>query len=149
MPKTSAIERNKKRIRLVEKHAARREFVDYLGPRFGKELALELKASSLMLMPGALGLGVLDAFAAGLPVITAVGQGHGPELEYLESGVNSVIAEATPESLAAATRAGLCPSLRAGFEIACAESSQRISLTHMVERFADGISLAVGSGGSS
>ena len=99
-----------------------------------------------MLMPGAVGLGVLDAFAAGLPVVTAAGTGHGPELEYLESGVNSVIAEATPESLAAATRAGLCPSLRAGFELACAETSQRISLGHMVEHFADGVGLALDPG---
>lgn len=131
----------------VEREAAVRSHVEYVGPRFGKELASELKSASVMLMPGAVGLAVLDAFAAGLPVVSSSGMGHGPELEYLVNGVNSVIAEPTAESLAAATRLGMSPSRRQDFDRACAETTERISLGHMVERFADGVERALGQRG--
>jgi len=96
-----------------------------------------------MLIPGAVGLGVIDAFAAGLPVVTAAGTAHGPEFEYLRSGFNALIAEPTPESLAEATKSSLCPSLRKGFESACAETASRFCLSRMVERFARGVDLAI------
>jgi len=127
----------------VSSMAGARTHVSYVGPRFGEDLARELKSASVMLMPGAVGLGVLDAFAAGLPVVTANGPGHGPELEYLREGWNAAIVEATPRSLAAATADLMDPTRRVQLERACAETSERISMEEMVARFASGVTQAL------
>jgi L-malate glycosyltransferase len=39
-----------------------------------------------MLMPGLVGLAVLDAFADGIPRVTTVIEYHSPEIEYLVPG---------------------------------------------------------------
>jgi glycosyltransferase involved in cell wall biosynthesis len=127
----------------VESEAAKRPYVSYVGPRFGEELAVELKGASVMLMPGAVGLGVVDAFAAGLPVVTAAGTSHGPELEYLRSGWNSVIAEPTARSLADATKFAMCPSRRDNFEAGCTDTAALVSLEQMVGRFVGGVAAAL------
>ena len=127
----------------VSSMARARTHVSYLGPRFGGELARELKAASVMLMPAAVGLGVLDAFGAGLPVVTATGPGHGPELEYLREGWNAAITEPTPRSLALATVALMDPTRRQHLEKGCIETSERISVEEMVARFAAGVTGAL------
>ncbi len=135
----------------VTSAAASRPYVDVVGPAFGKDLAAELKAASVMLMPGAVGLGVLDAFAAGLPVVTAAGRGHGPELEYLRQGppaasgtANSIVTEPDAVALARAVRQALAaaPAMRP----ACFATARRVSVAHMVERFTDGVLRAIDLG---
>ena len=126
----------------VQSEAARRSYVDYLGAKFGRELAVELRRSSAMLMPGAVGLGVLDAFAAALPVITAAGTGHGPEFEYLTHGDNGLVAEPTPMSLADATLVALDPCKSARFRHGACQASTRFTLDNMVNRFGAGIRAA-------
>jgi L-malate glycosyltransferase len=126
----------------VEQAASSRPYVDYLGAKFGKELAVELKRSSLMLMPGHVGLGVLDAFAAGLPVVTAHGMAHSPEFEYLEDGVNALITEPTGAALAAALRRGLEPSVRGPLSVTAAALSRRYTLDQMTHNFVAGVQAA-------
>ena len=128
----------------VAAESAHRPFVDYLGPKFGKDLAIELKASSLMMLPGAAGLGILDAFAAGLPVVTATGIHHGPELEYVEDGVNGLVSDGSVTGLTADTRRLLlAPDVADGFRAACAASSARLTLGAMTDRFRAGVVAAL------
>src|SRR6202035_5469341 len=68
-------------------------WVHWVGPRFGVEKAAFLKAADVLLMPGPLGLVILDAFAVGIPVFTIDIPSHGPEIEYLRSGVNGLAAK--------------------------------------------------------
>jgi len=63
----------------------------YLGPKFGREKAVCFAAAELFLCPGLVGLAILDAFAAGLPLITTDITTHSPEIEYLEQGVNGLM----------------------------------------------------------
>ena len=42
-------------------------------------------------MPGLVGLGVLDSFALGVPLITTAYPYHSPEIEYLRDGGNGII----------------------------------------------------------
>jgi glycosyltransferase involved in cell wall biosynthesis len=63
----------------------------YLGPRFGREKALYFRLGDVFLMPGLVGLAILDAFAAGLPVFTTDIPIHSPEIEYLEENRNGVV----------------------------------------------------------
>ena len=47
--------------------------------------------SDIFLNPGLTGLGILDAFSAGLPFITMSDSLHSPEIYYLKNGFNGYI----------------------------------------------------------
>lgn len=58
----------------------------YFG-RVGDEMkSIITTASSLMLMPGRVGLVAVEALAAGLPILTLKDEAHAPEFEYLTPG---------------------------------------------------------------
>lgn len=71
--------------------AAGRHWVAMVGPKFGHEKAVYLSSACVWLNPGLVGLGVLDAFCAGLPVITRFVGPHSPEIEYIDHGVNGLV----------------------------------------------------------
>jgi glycosyltransferase involved in cell wall biosynthesis len=77
-------------------------WVHWVGPRFGKEKAEFLAISDAFLLPGRVGLGVLDGFAAGLPMLTTRFEFHAPEIEYLEEGVNGLMSDHRPAAFAEA-----------------------------------------------
>jgi glycosyltransferase involved in cell wall biosynthesis len=115
-------------------------WIHYIGPTTGDGLAAYLAVSDFMLIPGVVGLVLVDAFAAGLPLVTTRLESHGPEIEYLEPGVNGLVTEPGAKSLAAACielleSAPLAARLRAG----CLEASRVYTLEAMVERFATGV----------
>lgn len=58
-----------------------------LGPLYGREAAELQSASSICCIPGTVGLGIVDAFFYGLPLITE-DVDHSPEIMYLKDGVN-------------------------------------------------------------
>ncbi len=65
----------------------------YLGPIYEKKKMAEIfSIADLYCVPGALGLGIVEAFYWGLPVLT-LAVNHGPEAYYLKNGVNSLIAK--------------------------------------------------------
>lgn len=69
-----------------------------------EETAPYLERADVMVIPGAVGLALVHAFAFGLPVITyrpsSSGPFHGPELEYLHDGSNGLLVDGNPEALA-------------------------------------------------
>lgn len=69
--------------KIVERFAARHEWVHFLGSLVGEEKALALASSQVVTVPGAIGLVALDAMVAGAPVVTTEETPHGPEFEYL------------------------------------------------------------------
>ena len=66
--------------------------VYYLGPIYEKEKMGEIfSIADVYCIPGALGLGIVEALYWGLPVVT-MAVNHGPEGYYLKDGLNSLIA---------------------------------------------------------
>lgn len=61
-----------------------------VGPVYGEESLNLLSASDVYCLPGAIGLGIVDAFYCGLPVVTE-NVIHGPEIMYLKDGINGFI----------------------------------------------------------
>ncbi len=112
----------------------------WVGARFGREKAAYLSVAQVMLSPGAVGLGVMDAFVCETPLITTDCGNHGPEIAYLENGINGVM---TADDLNAYVEAGVrllrdeqeLNRLRAG----CAASAREYTVENMAQRFADGI----------
>lgn len=65
----------------------------WVGARFGREKVAYISTAQVMLNPGLVGLGILDAFVCGVPMFTTNCGIHSPEIAYLESGVNGVMTE--------------------------------------------------------
>jgi glycosyltransferase involved in cell wall biosynthesis len=62
------------------------------------KLSRALRVSAAIVIPGAVGLAITHGFVHGVPTLTRSGQLHGPEIEYLQNGVNGLI---LPEALEA------------------------------------------------
>lgn len=130
----------------VHKESEGEEWLHFLGPRFGTEKALCFRMAQLFIHPGALGLAVLDAFAAGLPIVTPNIPTHGPEIEYVEKDVNGIITADDPSSFAyGCLRVLNDDQLARRLSQGARESAVRYSLEAMVERFVEGIVSALGN----
>jgi glycosyltransferase involved in cell wall biosynthesis len=115
-------------------------WIHSVGPKFGIEKARVLKLANLFMLPGRVGLAILDAFAAGLPLMTTDITIHGPECEYLEDGVNGMKVKHDVETYAKAvvdvfTVPELLHTLKNGAKI----SGERYSIEAMAQNFHDGI----------
>lgn len=117
-----------------------RAWASWAGARFGRDKAACLKLADIMLNPGLVGLGILDAFACGIPMLTTDCALHSPEIAYLENGVNGVM---TTDDLDAYVQAcvGLLgnPDRLGALREGCAASAGEYTVEHMAQRFADGV----------
>jgi L-malate glycosyltransferase len=124
--------------------AETRKWVKYVGVCKGIEKAAYFRLADVVFNPGAVGLHVLDAFCAGLPIATTLDARHGPELAYLKNGHNGIIANGDAKNYSKTiidllsdpneyTR--LCTGAR--------EGAKRYTLQNMVNRFVEGIEEAV------
>lgn len=112
----------------------------WVGARFGREKVAFMSVAAVMLSPGAVGLGVMDSFVCETPMITTDCGNHGPEIAYLENGVNGLM---TANELNAYVDASVrllrdaqaLNALRAG----CTASAKEYSVENMARRFADGV----------
>lgn len=120
--------------------AASRPWVRCVGPQFGRDLAVLLCLAELWLNPGLVGLGVLDAFCAGLPVITRDIDVHSPEVEYIDHDVNGLVLAADMTAYADAVIELLHDGERLHrMQRAAHDSAARHSIDAMAENFARGI----------
>jgi glycosyltransferase involved in cell wall biosynthesis len=81
----------------IEIAAKNTSWIHYVGPKFGNDRVKYFKIASLQLMPGLVGLGILDSFALETPIITTEYPYHSPEIEYLSNNVNGIITKNTLE----------------------------------------------------
>lgn len=127
---------------LVSEAAQKYPWLHYLGPRFDAAKVPYFALSKLLLMPGLVGLGVLDAFALEVPLVTTDLPYHSPEIEYLNDSVNGVIVAQSQDAAAyAAAVVELLRDdlLRDGLVQGCREAAARYTVEEMVERFAAGV----------
>ncbi|WP_119155419.1 glycosyltransferase family 4 protein [Caldimonas tepidiphila] len=125
---------------LVEAAARAHPWIRVLGPRHARDKMELLAVSDVMLNPGLVGLGLLDAFVAGLPLVTTDCRLHSPEIAYLESGRNGLM---TPDRLdayvdgvaALLAQPQRAEALRAGARA----SAARYTIENMSQRFCEGI----------
>ena len=125
---------------LVQAASANNPGIRFLGRVQGERKAELLACADVMLNPGLVGLGILDAFAAGLPLVTTDCGLHSPEVCYLQDGVNGFMTPDTLDDFVAA-----CEALLSGTALCkrvshhAAQSAGRYSLQNMAERFSAGI----------
>jgi len=125
---------------VVANAAATMPGVHWLGALRGRDKALAMAASDFMLMPGAVGLSIVDGFAGGLPLLCTQSPGHGPEIAYLQPGQNGALTAPTSAAFAAAISQLLqAPDLLGHWRENARVDGLRLSVEAMAERFAGGI----------
>lgn len=129
---------------LVEDAARSTSHVHYLGSVRGTRKAQLLAASDIMLNPGLVGLGILDAFVAGLPILTTDCGLHSPEIAYLTQGVNGLMTtnETAPfvdAAFALVSNPARVKELRQG----ALAAGNLYSVENMSDRFCSGIQAAL------
>lgn len=126
-------------VPVVRRREAAGAPVTYLGRVDGREKALALKASDVMLIPQWVGLVAVDSLVAGRPIVTTRHPSHSPEFTYLSSGHNAVIVEHDPARYASAVCALLENSrLLSALQVQCLQDSTSFSMDTMVSAFAVG-----------
>ena len=131
---------NGPQIDLVNSASQRYPWIHCIGETFGAEKAAFFKMANVFLNPGLIGLAILDAFTAGLPVITTNVPIHSPEIEYLKNGENGLITQFDRDDYATALKHLLKnQELQSRLKNAALTSSTHYSLDAMVENFASGI----------
>lgn len=74
-----------------EQAANEREWVHYHGPQRGQSLQELALASDIAIIPGRVGLAVLEMASTGLPMATFALSHHGAEIAYLKDGINGLL----------------------------------------------------------
>lgn len=75
---------------LAQSLAQSRPWVHVTGPRFGQEKVDLMLLGQVFMMPGLMGLAILDAGIAGLAIATTQFPWHSPEIAYLEPGISGI-----------------------------------------------------------
>lgn len=129
---------------VIEQACRQHPWLRFAGAVYGERKAQLLAAADMMLMPGAIGLGVLDSFVSGKPMITTNCGIHGPEADYLIDGRNGVISADTLEDFSAAVvRVAADAQYRARLGANALADAPQFSLGRMSERFCDGVQRAL------
>jgi glycosyltransferase involved in cell wall biosynthesis len=119
-------------------------WIGSVGAKRDREKVLHLALGHLMLNPGMVGLGILDSFAMGLPMVTTDCKIHSPEIAYLNPARNGIITE---NSLGAFTeqvqKLLVNPGLRQKIAEEGMKDSSQYLLQNMVQKFSEGITDAL------
>lgn len=117
-------------------------WVHILGPKFGLEKVEIMLLGQLFLMPGLVGLAILDAAAVGLPMVTTAFPWHSPEIAYLEDGISGVIVQEWKNPVAygdAVADLLLEPARLIAMKDSARALSNRYNIEFMAIRFAEGV----------
>ena len=131
---------------VIHNAALERPWIKWAGVCKGTEKAAWFRLAKVIFNPGAVGLHVLDAFCAGIPMATTLEARHGPEIAYLENGFNGVITQGSPDVYAQEILRLLTD--HTNHENLCrgaTESARKYTLHNMVNQFADGIERCLNS----
>jgi glycosyltransferase involved in cell wall biosynthesis len=124
----------------ITRAAAENPWIHYVGAQFGRDRATYFKAAKIFMMPGLVGLAILDAFAAETPLFTTDIPIHSPEVAYLDQDVNGVMTAPDTEAYALAVADYFAsPTLQQNLRQGCRDSAQQYRLDGFVENFANGI----------
>lgn len=124
----------------IRQAAGTRPWLHWLGAKRGPEKAVWFRLADVVLNPGLVGLHVLDAFCAGLPMVTTDDALHSPEIAYLENGRNGLIVAGEPAPYADAVRRLLeRPDELAALGRQARSDADRYTLGNMVDHFVSGL----------
>jgi glycosyltransferase involved in cell wall biosynthesis len=120
------------------------EWVHYHGPKRGQGLRELALSSGIAIIPGRVGLALLEMASAGLPMATFAASRHGAEIAYLKDGINGIFLSG--EIDAAAKELGTLltdlPALERMRNEALGTAS-KYTIRRMAANFADGVTASL------
>lgn len=127
-------------INIVNEATGKYKWIHYLGTKFGEERVVYFKMSKLFLLPGAVGLAVLDAFSMQTPMITVEYPFHGPEVEYIVNEVNGLVTKNNLKDYTSKVLEILNSDEKYNKLVeGCKSSTSQYTVEKMVENFSQGI----------
>lgn len=127
-------------VPIVEHYVTRHNFIVYLGSLHDRQKALAFKSADVFLNPGMVGLAILDAFTASLPVFTTKQAEHSPEIDYLQCGYNGMMAEMSVGDFAGMVLSAFASeTLIPEMQNNALASSEQFSIENMANHFLTGI----------
>jgi len=125
---------------LIKNAAVKHEWIHYLGKITGAERVPYFLMSQLLLMPGLVGLVVLDSFVLETPIVTTDVDLHSPEISYLKNNKNGLMVRDDLDDYVDAvvdvfSSSNKLLTLKQG----CIASTKLYSLDNMVSNFSNGI----------
>ncbi len=119
-------------------------WVHYVGPQYGRAKAAYFKLACCQIMPGAVGLGVLDSLAMETPLLTRELSSHGPEIDYLEHGVNGIMTGPSERTYSAGVLNFLQnKALQHKLSQGCRQTRELYTIENMAGCFARGVRAAL------
>jgi L-malate glycosyltransferase len=128
--------------------SANEPWIHYVGPTFAAEKVAMMKLAKVMLMPGRVGLAIIDSFVIRTPLVTIAGAYHAPEIAYLKPGSNGEILPAATDARQyahAVIRLLHDESQLEHLKDGCKRAASYYTLGGMVTRFSAGIMKALGA----
>ena len=115
-------------------------WIHYVGPKFGIDRIVYFKMASLFMLPGAVGLAILDSFSTDTPLVTTNIPLHGPEIEYLKTDYNGIMTEFnlsvySKQIIYLLQNKNVLASLKVG----CITSFEKYTVENMVHNFIEGV----------
>ncbi len=116
----------------------------YLGPLYGEDKIRFFKLSQFQLLPGGVGLNIVESFALLAPLFTTRHWTHGPEIAYLSNGINGIMTDDSIESFVEEVVNWVTNPTRLDALVqGCRSVRSFYSTENMAERFAAGIQSAL------
>lgn len=127
-------------VEKIKVAANEHEWVHYLGSQFNEKKVPFFYISDVFLMPGLVGLAIIDSFIMQSPIVTTDFEYHSPEIEYLENGVNGLMTNNNIADYTSSVVSLLRDTERlARLKVNCSISAKNYPIENMVESFKDGI----------
>lgn len=124
----------------VQNSCAKLPWCVWVGAKTGRDKALHLALADVLLNPGGVGLVILDAFAAQLPMVTTNCKGHGPEIAYLRQDENGLMTENTLEDFVSGVQRVLGDDVyRTKLVAGCRAAAGHYTIENMAKNFTRGI----------
>ena len=128
----------------VERFTEKRSWARWVGAVDSEALAPVISDARCILSPGMVGLNLIDSFALGIPLVTTDRVDHSPEIAYLRSKVNGVVAnDSIGDYVRAVDEVLVDAKYYETLVGGCYESATTYSLDRMVSSFKDSIKKSV------
>ncbi|NVK05195.1 MAG: glycosyltransferase family 4 protein [Flavobacteriia bacterium] len=121
-------------------------WIHFVGPKYAMQKTELISQAKVWLMPGLVGLAVVDSFAYGIPMVTCDLDYHSPEFAYLRNMENGIILpeQTTPKEYADAIadllqNKDLLSQLSTGAKM----SKTKYTIEAMSDRFVEGVIMAL------
>ena len=115
-------------------------WIHYVGPKFGDARVPYFLLSDVCLVPGAVGLAIIDCFALEVPLMTTKFPYHGPEVGYLKNGENGLMTEDNLESyVAGVTSALVDQTVLERLKSGCRAAASIYTMQVMIKNFGCGV----------